>query len=145
MGCVSIDGGAVEASWVVVTHDGRTIANCACTCPPIDKIRLKLLPVEGGSDVCEGNALCRFSCGAHSGATRFDIPPGSYTISLVPVGKDGNDIISGEADTCRAGVGIAPIVRDVVRGQVTQLYAMMMLTDCSAECGGADNLKVCTK
>lgn len=144
-GCVSIDGGAVEASWVVVTHDGRTIANCACTCPPVAKIRLRLLPTAGGDDPCAGRASCQFGCDLQSGATRFDIPPGRYAISLVPVGADGNDITNGEAGTCSAGPGADPMVRDVVKGRVTGLDATMVLADCAAECGGSDSNKVCTR
>jgi hypothetical protein len=145
LGCVPIDGGAVEATWVVVTHDGRRIADCGCTCPPIAKIRLQLLPEDGGGDPCAGRAACQFSCGRQTGATRFDIPPGTYSMSLVPVGDDGNDLTSGEAGTCSAGGGAGPTVRDVVKGRVTQLHAMMVLADCAAECGGSDNTKVCKR
>ena len=145
LGCVSIDGGAVEASWVVVTHDGRGIANCACTCPPIAKVRVQLVPTAGGSDPCAGSAACQFSCDRQSGATRFDIPPGNYAVSLVPVGADGNDITNGEVGTCSAGPGAAPVVRDVVKGRVTGLDAMIVLADCAADCGGSDSTRVCTK
>jgi hypothetical protein len=144
-GCVSIDGGAVEVSWVVVTPDGRRIANCACTCPPVAKVRLQLLPTAGGDDPCAGRASCQFGCDSQSGATRFDIPPGNYAISLVPVGADGNDITNGEAGTCSAGPGAHPEVRDVVKGRVTGLDSKLVLADCAAECGGSDNRKVCTK
>ena len=145
LGCVAIDGGAVEASWVVVTHDGRGISNCGCTCPPVAKIRLKLVPIGGGTDPCAGRAACMFSCDLQSGATRFDIPPGSYTISLVPVGGDGNDITNGEAGTCSAGPGTDPVVREVIKGRVTGLNATTVLADCAADCGGSDNTRVCTK
>jgi hypothetical protein len=145
LGCVSIDGGAVEASWVLVTHDGRGIANCSCTCPPIAKIRLQLLPTAGGADPCAGSAACQFACDRQSGTTHFDIPPGNYAISLVPVGADGNDITTGEAGTCSAGPGAAPVVRDVVKGRVTGLDALVVLADCAADCGGSDNGRVCTK
>ena len=145
LGCVSIDGGAVEASWQVMTQDGRTITDCGCTCSPIAKIRLQLIPVSGGSDPCAGHSTCAFSCNQQSGATRFDIPPGTYAISLVPVGEDGNDITNGEAGTCSAKSGVAPEVRDVIKGRVTQLNAMTMLADCADECGGSDSNKVCTK
>ncbi|HEX7597791.1 MAG TPA: hypothetical protein VF518_06225 [Polyangia bacterium] len=144
-GCVPIDGGAVEASWVVTTHDGRGIANCGCTCPPIAKIRLQLMPTSGGSDPCAGRTACEFSCNLQSGATRFDIPPGSYAIALVPVGADGNDITNGEVGTCSAGSPVAPRVREVIKGRVTQLDAILMESDCAADCGGSDNHKVCTK
>jgi hypothetical protein len=150
LGCTSIDGGAVEASWVVVTKDGRAISDCGCACPPIAKIRLQLLPTaDGGSapDPCAGRAACAFSCNQQSGATRFEIPPGHYSISLVPVGADGNDLTSGsgEAGTCSAAGGASPVVRDVVRGRVTQLDAMVVRADCAADCGGSDSTRVCTK
>lgn len=145
LGCVSIDGGAVEASWTVMTHDGRTITDCGCTCSPIVKIRLQLLPVSGGSDPCAGRSTCEFSCNQQGGATRFDIPPGSYAMALVPVGEGGDDITNGEAGSCRASGGVDPVVRDVVRGRVTQLDAMAIFADCAAECGGSDSTKVCKK
>ena len=148
LGCVSIDGGAVEASWQVTTQDGRTITDCGCTCSPIAKIRFQLLPVsaDGGSDdPCAGRSTCAFSCNQQSGATRFDIPPGTYAISLVPVGEDGNDITNGGAGTCSAKSGVAPEVREVIKGRVTQLNAMAIIADCAAECGGSDSNKVCTK
>jgi hypothetical protein len=145
LSCVSIDGGAVEASWVVVTHDGRVISECSCACPPIAKIRMQLVPVAGGADPCAGRASCEFSCGVQSGATRFDIPPGSYAITLVPVGADGSDIPAGAVDTCSAGPGADPVVREVVSGRVTGLDAMTVLADCAPECGGSDNTKVCTR
>jgi len=145
LGCVPIDGGAVEASWVVVTHDGRGISDCGCTCPSIATIRLKLEPAGGGADPCAGRSACQFSCNLQSGATRFDIPPGAYAISLVPVDAEGNDITSGEAGACTAGPGTNPVVRDVVKGKVTGLDAMIVLADCAPECGGSDNTKVCKK
>jgi hypothetical protein len=147
LGCTTIDGGAVEASWIVATNDGigRVIANCDCTCPPVAKVRLKLEPTAGGADPCEGRTTCAFSCGKQSGATRFEIPPGTYSISLVPVGADGNDLTSGEAGTCSAGGGADIEVRDVVRGRVTQLDGMVVHADCAADCGGSDSTKVCTK
>jgi hypothetical protein len=109
------------------------------------KVRIRLVPVAGGSDPCAGQAACQFSCDQGSGATRFDIPPGSYAVSVVPVGADGNDIPTGAVGTCSARAGIDPVVREVVQGRVTQLDATTVLTDCAAECGGSDNNKVCTK
>ncbi|MBN2573977.1 MAG: hypothetical protein JXP73_05370 [Deltaproteobacteria bacterium] len=145
LGCVSIDGGAVEASWVVVTHDGRVISECSCTCPSIAKIRLQLVPTVGGDDPCATRASCQFACDLQSGATLFDIPPGTYAISLLPVDADGNDIPAGGSGTCSAGPGADPRVREVVSGRVTGLDAMMVLADCAPECGGSDNTRVCAK
>jgi hypothetical protein len=146
LGCVPIDGGAVEASWVVVTPDGRTISDCACTCARVAKVRLKLEPLAGGADPCVAHTSCQFSCNLQSGATRFDIPAGSYAISLVPVGANGEDITSGEAGSnCGAAPGTNPIVREVVKGQVTSLDASIVLADCAPECGGSDDTRVCTR
>jgi hypothetical protein len=147
MGCVPVDGGAVEASWLVATYgDGRGIADCNCACPPIAKVRLRLVPVAGGDDACAGRDTCQFSCNLQSGATRFDIPAGSYAISLVPVGQDGNDIAPrSDPLTCGAQSGVDPVVREVVKGQVTQLDAMLMKATCAPECGGLDGTRVCTK
>jgi len=145
LGCVSIDGGAVEASWVVATHDGRGIADCACTCPTVAKIRLQLMPVAGGADPCAGRTSCMFACNRQTGATRFDIPPGTYAMSLVPVGEDGNDITQGEAGSCQAFSPVAPLIRDVIKGRATQLDAITVEADCAPECGGTDNRKVCTR
>jgi len=146
MGCVPIDGGAVEASWVVATYgDGRGIADCNCACPPIAKIRIQLVPLSGGSDPCAGRDTCQFSCNLQSGATRFDIPAGSYAVSLVPVGQDGNDIPHGDPLTCGAQSGVDPVVRDVVKGRVTQLDAMLIQATCAPACGGSDSTRVCTK
>ena len=146
LGCVSIDGGAVEASWKVATYgDGRGISDCGCACPPIAKIRFQLEPMSGGSDPCTGRSTCEFSCNLQSGATRFDIPPGSYAISLVPVGEDGNDIANGDPQTCGAHSGVDPEVWEVVKGRVTQLNAVLIKATCAADCGGSDSTRVCTK
>jgi len=147
-GCVSIHGGAVDASWVVETYgDGRTIADCGCACPPIAKVRLQLTPLSGDNapDPCSGNETCQFSCNLQSGATRFEIPPGSYAMLLVPVGADGNDISPGNPLTCGSQSGVDPQVWDVVKGQVTQLNAVLMQATCAADCGGSDTRNVCTK
>jgi hypothetical protein len=145
LGCVSIDGGAVEASWFLTTHDGRGISSCGCACPAVAKIRFQLLPTAGGADPCAGRASCQFGCDRRSGATRFDIPPGQYAISLVPVGPDGNDITNGEAGACRAGPGVAAEIREVVSGRVTALDARVVFADCAPECGGGNDLRVCQR
>src|SRR4051794_5855729 len=54
-GCVDIEGGAVEISWVVRSTSGSAITNCSCADPPIDKVRLVLVP-RGPS--IEGNNPC---------------------------------------------------------------------------------------
>jgi hypothetical protein len=145
LGCRHVDGGAVEASWVLVTSDGRAITDCACTCPPIAKIRMQLFPQDGGSDPCAGRAACEFSCEQQTGATQFDIPPGLYQVRLVPLGADGADITGGEAGPCRTEGRSFTQLREVVAGRVTQLDALQLIAGCAPECGGSDNTTVCTQ
>jgi hypothetical protein len=37
------------------------------------------------------------------------------------------------------------MVREVIKGRVTGLDALVVLADCAADCGDSDNRKVCTK
>jgi hypothetical protein len=147
-GCVSIDGGAVEASWDVHASDGRGIADCSCTCPEVAKVRFSVVSAAGGPDLCAERAVCQFSCQAKHGATPFDIPPGDYALSLVPVGADGQDLTGAAPQagggTCSAHSGVDPILRTIGEGQLTQLNAVVIDADCAPVCGGSDSTKVCT-
>ena len=133
--CVSIDGGAVEASWVVRTEDGRAITDCQCSDPQIANVRFELVGALGaveGALPCQGRSSCQFSCQRHTGATPFDIPPGFYLISLVPVDAAGQDLTM-----LAAGSRVqtpAPILREVVQGQPTQLDALALVGKCASSC-----------
>jgi hypothetical protein len=135
--CVSIDGGAVEASWVVVSQQGYAIAHCGCSDPQIDSVRLKLVgnaPPVMDAEPCHGRASCQFSCDRRTGATPFDIPPGLYLMSLVPVDAAGQDLVAvGDGGGTRV-VTPAPVLREVVRGQPTQLDALAIVAGCSPSC-----------
>lgn len=143
--CVQIDGGAVEASWVVRSDDGRAITECRCSNPQIANLRFRLTGVSEavkGTDPCKGRAACTFSCQRHSGTTPFDIPPGSYLISLVPLDAAGQDL--GMATAERRAVGTpAPVLRDVVTGQPTQLDALAVVAGCAPTCSVNTN-RVCS-
>lgn len=129
---------------MLATADGRGVSDCACTCPPIAKVRMQIVPAGGGGDVCGDRSACEFSCGRQTGATQFDIPPGRYQISLVPVGPDGVDVTGGEAGACRAGARAFTKLYDVVKGQVTQLDALQLVVGCAPECGG-DTSSICKR
>src|ERR1700759_5442932 len=116
--CVAIDGGAVEASWVI-HGNGRAVTDCSCSNPQIASVRLDIVGHGGaieGTTPCAGQARCQFACqrqtGAtpaptpwparprcqspcqrQTGATPFDIPEThgdeTYGIRLVAVGPDG--------------------------------------------------------
>ena len=143
-GCVRVDGGAVEVSWVVRSADGRAITDCGCSDPPIATVRLNLVGRGGdigGTTPCEGRAQCRFACQRQTGATPFDIretqPGEMYEISVKAVGANGMDL--DEVLTP------APILRSVVRGQPTELEAFLLETQCAADCEGMNRSGVCTR
>jgi hypothetical protein len=141
--CVPIDGGAVEASWVVRTDDGRAITDCQCADPQIAGVRLQLVGASGGvkgATPCQDRTSCQFSCQRHTGATPFDIPPGFYLISLVPVDAMGQDLT-----TVMVGNHVqapAPVLREVVKGQPTQLDALALVGKCASSCSVNQN-RVC--
>ena len=148
--CVSIDGGAVEASWVVHAQDGRAIRDCACSDPAIASVYLELVGQGdlAGQRPCESGgaprAECTFVCGRQTGATPFDIPPGAYAIRAVPADASGQDLtqaVPGRAVV----VSPASILRDVVRGQATEIEASLLKAACAGDCGGDDTARTCRK
>lgn len=142
--CVEIDGGAVEASWVLRSPEGQAITDCGCSCPEIVYVRIRMAPVGGGTDPCEDRAACGFKCWKRTGTTPFDIPPGQYAISVFPTNAAGQDLTAAPMNGCRAAAP-APILRDVVHGQPTQLEAIPLTVDCAADCAGDAANKVCTR
>ncbi|HXJ20101.1 MAG TPA: hypothetical protein VMT03_07700 [Polyangia bacterium] len=140
--CVSIDGGAVEISWIVIAEDGRGITDCRCADPAISKVRLVLTGVGGnidGATPCAGKAQCDFPCQRQTGATAFDIPPTgpgeSYAVSVVPVDDGGNEVPNG---TMAGMIKVpAPILRQVVNGQPTEVEAFTLVAQCAATCNGS--------
>jgi hypothetical protein len=146
--CVPTEGGAVEASWVLRTFDGRAISNCRCSAPEVTRVRLVVAPIlpDGttGGDVCAGRSDCEFSCTRQSGATPFFVPTGPYAISVAPLGA-GGELLAG-APPQGAGVRVpAPILRDVVFGRPTQLDAIAIEAGCAATCNGEQSNRVCTR
>ncbi len=137
----------MEASWVVRTADGRAIADCACSDPQIVAVRFTLVgdsaPVSGLTP-CSGRAECGFPCDRHTGATPFDIPPGSYLISLTPVNAAGEDLTQPGADRGQVETP-APVLREVVRGKPTQLDAFQLRAKCAQSCAGSNQSKVCSR
>jgi hypothetical protein len=131
--CVAVDGGGVEASWLVVATDGHAIGRCDCSDPEIVSVRLKLVGRSDGSEPCRDRPSCLFPCQSRTGATPFDIPPGQYLMSLVPVDAAGQDLAAPDGTGSRV-VAPAPILRDVVRGQPTELDSFALVAGCSPRC-----------
>jgi|SRR5882724_13439349 len=150
VGCVRIDGGAVEVSWVVRSTDGRAITDCGCAYPAIAKVRINLVGVGGdiaGTTPCAGRAACEFPCQRQTGSTPFDIKqgqPGSdgqlpqYQISLTAVGAD-------DAPLSASVQSPAPILRTVVQGQPTEVEAFLLVAQCAVDCAGTNSSGVCTR
>ena len=138
--CVKIDGGAVEISWVIRTDQGKAINDCGCADPAITTVRLVLQgsdvsgnPIAGATP-CAGQAQCDFPCERQTGATAFDIPPTNgdekyYAISLVPVGPDGTEYTKAQVDRP------ASILREVVRGEPTEVGSTQLVAGCATACG----------
>jgi hypothetical protein len=148
VGCVRTEGGAVEASWVLRTFDGRAISSCHCSDPEIGRVRLVVatLAPDGtvGQDLCAARSDCEFSCSSQSGATPFFVPAGQYAISVAPLGAAG-ELLAGEPPY-GAGVRVpAPILREVVFGRPTQVDAVAIESGCAAACNGEQSNRVCTR
>jgi hypothetical protein len=136
--CVKIDGGAVEISWVIRSELGSAITDCGCADPAIDKVRLVLQGVDAlgneipGATPCAGQAQCDFPCPRQTGATAFDIQETHgderYDVSVVALGTDGSELPQSVVMTP------APILREVVRGQPTEVESMQLVADCATEC-----------
>ena len=147
--CVKIDGGSVEISWVVIAPDGRGITDCSCANPAIAKVHLKLVLVDcgidgsgtdgggvdggDGVDACAGQAQCDFPCQRQTGSTPFDIQPTQngemYSVSVEALGADGSPLAQVTTP--------APILRQVVFGQPTEVEAFALVASCSAACNGS--------
>lgn len=143
-GCVKIEGGAVEFSWVIRSKSGSAITDCGCSSPPIAtvRLRLELVTIVEGSIVdagaqgtpmpCAGNAQCDFPCARQTGSTPFNIPETRvderYLVSIVAVGTDARELTEVEVKAP------APILREVVRGQPTEVESLQLVADCATEC-----------
>ena len=144
-GCVQIDGGAIEANWVVRTYDGRAMHGCGCAEPAIARVRFVVTdadPMRSPVDVCAGRSECEFSCNSQRGATPFFVPAGRYAVSVAAISPGGTAVPASGGAT---GVKLqAPILRDVVYGQPTQLEAFAIEANCAARCGGDQATRACS-
>lgn len=146
-GCVQIDGGAIEASWVLRTFDGRAIETCDCSVPAVARVRFVVNAIDAagkiGADICAGQAGCEFSCGSQRGATPFFVPAARYAIAVLALDATGTAVPEGnESGTVRLQ---APILRDVVFGQPAQLEAFAIVASCDAKCGGDQTTRACSR
>src|SRR5262245_42071146 len=134
--CVEINGGAVDISWVIRSREGSAITDWGCASHSVANVR----PILGGRGVpgspingatpCAGQAQCDFACSRQTGSTAFNIQETSgaerYEVSVVALGTDGSELSTVMTP--------APILREVVRGQPTEVESMQLVADCAMEC-----------
>ncbi len=145
--CVKIDGGAIEASWVLRTFDGRAVSGCECSDPEITRVRFVAVTIDSagnaGADACAGQVGCEFSCASQRGATPFFLPEARYAVSVQAIDRMGAPV---PATGTAGGVRLqAPILRDVAFGQPVQLEAFAIEVSCAAVCGGVDATRACRR
>jgi hypothetical protein len=123
-GCVGIDGGAVEARWVLRNARGIAVS-CTDNSARISTIAFQLTPSEpDASDPCAEDPRCRFACVRGVGTTPFIVPAGSYRVSLIPLDDEGQDL-----DPSMGVITPAPITRQVRLGELTNLNVNLIIVD----------------
>jgi hypothetical protein len=105
-GCTAVEGGAIEASWNLRTTAGSDLD---CDEAGVTEIRLYV-----------GDRRFDFECSDARGVTGFDIPPGTVSITLVPLCADS---MPPPVDTYRSP---AEIVRVITEGEVITLDTQLI-------------------
>lgn len=132
--CVEIDGGAAEFSWSIRSPDGRA-SSCDLRLPDGGADRPDILSVqlcweaapEGVSPslLCNPDRRAVFECSLSRGATDFVVDEGRTAFWIEPLCADGEPL---QRDLVEVP---APIVRDVSKGQVVTLDALLVVADAS--------------
>jgi len=117
-GCVGINGGAVELAWSVRTVDALP-ADCDMQHLATISLCVQACDDDAGA-ACTGATMCpfdTFSCTRLRGATDFDVAPGKKRLWITVACADGSpaDVFVPEA-----------VLRDVTRGDVTELNALLI-------------------
>lgn len=110
VGCVDVNGGAVELSWTIQDTRGD---RRACDDGPLGAVRLRGIGPGGVTWVSAD-----VECDAHRLASRFEIEPGRWAFSL-EASCVGGQVASVQVPD--------PIARDIVTGQVAQLNALLIV------------------
>jgi hypothetical protein len=121
VGCVEVNGGAVELSWVIRDVNGTT---CSCERAEIDRVVLYARDcssrnADGSCVGMTGERVGMWACDDKHGITGFVIDEGRWAFSIEPV------LVSGYAATADVP---PPVIRDVVEGEPTQLDAWLIVS-----------------
>ena len=129
--CVEIDGGAVEISWVIRSEAGSAITDCGCASPSIAKVRLGCCIGDRGRASTAPHpvpeqAQCDFPCARQTGSTPFNIPETHGTERYAGLRRGAWE---PTAASCSEVMTPAPILREVVRGQPTEVESMQLVAN----------------
>ena len=121
VGCVDVNGGAVELSWRVVEVENGMLSQCV---EPTMRWKLTTMQLHGRRLSCGGDAAecdcvlpAPWDCEVGHGSTRFQFAAGDWAFE-VSVGYEDTPPIVRVPD---------PIVRQITDGQVAQLGALLVL------------------
>ena len=121
-GCVDISsGGAVELSWSFQTFRGEPIPGDDCEGANIESIDLTWEPAPG-ADIGPGSTTT-FLCTLYRGITDFEIPEGPQLLSITPVCGGAVQPAANRYEVP------APILRNVLEGQVATLDSLLIVVD----------------
>jgi hypothetical protein len=129
VGCVEINGGAVEAGWDLRFPDGRSVDDDGnfidCQQAGLANVFFSVISVDSDKKPCEGASHCLFPCShAGTGITDFAIPPGVYSISLQLLDQAGK-VVGPEQGV----VAPSPVVRVITNGKITDLNVNLIIVD----------------
>jgi hypothetical protein len=139
VGCVEVDGGAVELSWSLRAFSGEPVE---CGDADVGGVRLcwREAPAERAlATDCDGAEAIEFDCDDQHGSSRFELASGRTGFLVEPTCRDGEPAAAGTYQVP------APIVRDVNEGEVVTLSSLaIIVSDNSANPPTCGPSGVCT-
>jgi hypothetical protein len=129
--CVNVEGGAAELSWALFNRAGKKVP-CSGDDESgnVSDVRLCWTPVAPGEPLdptCRAPTQETFACPEGHGVTGFDLAAGRTAFWVVPV------CASGAVPDAAMFQTPAPIVREVVEGEVVTLSALAIVIGSSEE------------
>lgn len=131
VGCVQIEGGAVELSWSIRDFEDDKVE---CGDADIESIRICWQAVSSGSPL-ECRLFHSFDCLASRGVSEFEIDEGETAFFVQPrCNVDGVELVPvGDYQVP------APIVRTVKKGKVVTLNQLLVLVTSPDGCNRSND------
>ena len=131
LGCVQIDGGAIELSWALRDFDGDS---AECIDMRIDVVTLCWRDAFiGGPLECDPGSSRDFVCEVEQGATAFEVQTGDQSLWI----EVSCSNTSARAERSTYDVP-APIVRTITDGDIITLNSLLVIAarpDSQENCG----------